>query len=468
VRKLFLSFALLLALMLLAAGRADANISIVQTASAFGSTANQSAAYSSNVTNGNLLLMGSTVWNGPASDPTVLDTLLNSWTKIDGIGMSGGSVNRVVWYYTFTTSGGADTVTCTSNTHSGMTMGIAEMSGVSNSGTINSSIHDITGSCTYTGAITISSNRYSISWGGSGNDLCGSMMAALKGSGSDYLIISWMGDISANHSWNVSTNSTLQLSIANTTVGQTSGFATMPSVGAPIANYVQSNFKSGGGTSLASAFVSNNTAGNAIVACFGFVNTTTDTVSLADSHLQTYTQFKRTAFGSSSLTCFYSKNSAAGANTITATSTGSGTLLGVITEYSGLSTSSPLDVANGSGGNSTSCSGHPNCAAGSITTTNASDVLFFFVFDGDNGGSNFQLGGTPASGWALREEGSSNSRASLGYFNNLSGSTGTYSMTGSINPQTSNDFHLHIGAFGPGGGRSGFPTVAKIRVTQDN
>jgi glucose/arabinose dehydrogenase/PKD repeat protein len=126
------------------------------------------------------------------------------------------------------------------------------------------------------------------------------------------------------------------------------------------------------GTTNSLAFNSANTAGNLIVVYAIWSNTGSATVS--DSRGNSYaTAAARTTWsGTSSVQVFYARNVAAGANTVTvthATAVNSYSVI-YIHEYSGIDKVDPVDVtrsANGTGSTMNS---------GSLTTTNAADLLF--------------------------------------------------------------------------------------------
>jgi glucose/arabinose dehydrogenase/PKD repeat protein len=126
------------------------------------------------------------------------------------------------------------------------------------------------------------------------------------------------------------------------------------------------------GTTNALAFNSANTAGNLIVAYVVWNNT--GAVSLSDSHGNGYTSAAgRTTWGSGwSSQVFYAKGIAGGTNTVTATfaSSISGWAVLYIHEYSGVDTVSPVDTAATATGTAAAMS------SGSLTTSNASDLLF--------------------------------------------------------------------------------------------
>ena len=128
----------------------------------------------------------------------------------------------------------------------------------------------------------------------------------------------------------------------------------------------------GGGTTDPVAFAQANTTGNLIVAFVVWDNSGAATV--ADSNGNIYAPATaRTTWGSGwSAQTFYAKNIAGGGNTVTATFATGITSFGIvyIHEYSGLDANSPVDVTSSAIGTTAAMS------SGSVTTTNANDLLF--------------------------------------------------------------------------------------------
>jgi chitodextrinase len=127
------------------------------------------------------------------------------------------------------------------------------------------------------------------------------------------------------------------------------------------------------GKSISVGFNSSNVAGHLIVAYVIWNNI--GSVSLSDSRGNAYiSAVGPTTFdsGKSSAQLFYAKNIAGGPNAVTATFSTSVTAYGIlyIHEYSGLDTTAPLDVVAAASGT------NANMNSGSVTTKNASDLLF--------------------------------------------------------------------------------------------
>jgi hypothetical protein len=127
-------------------------------------------------------------------------------------------------------------------------------------------------------------------------------------------------------------------------------------------------------TSLSVPFGAVNTAGNLIIA-FVRMSTTSQTVAITDSHGNPYVQAVAAVQSTdgSQVRLFYARNILGGANTVTATFSGTNTHPWLaIYEYSGLSTTSPLDqTASASGGGTAASSG-----ATLLATTSANELVF--------------------------------------------------------------------------------------------
>jgi hypothetical protein len=125
------------------------------------------------------------------------------------------------------------------------------------------------------------------------------------------------------------------------------------------------------GTSGSLAFQANNTAGNftAVVVRASYLN---QTISVADSRGNVYRQaikFTNAVEAGNTVSLFYAENIAGGANTVTVSTSRSGSLRFAILEYAGLATSNALDVARSATARSTSPS------SGSATTTSPGDLV---------------------------------------------------------------------------------------------
>lgn len=115
------------------------------------------------------------------------------------------------------------------------------------------------------------------------------------------------------------------------------------------------------------------TGGNLIVACFDQNVNNTQTLSVTDSNSATYTQAGGYASGSTTQrsAMFYLANAAAVTFVKGTWGTISGRIGGRAFEISGAATSTPLDAA----ASTTATASGTSLASGSLTTTNANDIL---------------------------------------------------------------------------------------------
>jgi glucose/arabinose dehydrogenase len=151
------------------------------------------------------------------------------------------------------------------------------------------------------------------------------------------------------------------------------------------------------GTTNSLAFSSGNTVGNLIVVYAIWSNT--NSASVSDSGGNAYTAAgPRTTWGTNwSAQVFYAKNIAGGSNTVTVTFATAVNSFGTIYihEYAGIDKASPLDVSTSAIGTSRAMS------SGSVTTTNASDLLF-------GAGASRNTVTKAGSGWTTRSAASGN------------------------------------------------------------
>lgn len=186
--------------------------------------------------------------------------------------------------------------------------------------------------------------------------------------------------------------------------------------------------QAGSAKSAAVAFSSGNTAGNMVIA-FVRMSTTTQTVKVTDKNGNTYTDAvsqSQTTDGSQ-IHLFYAKNVKAGANTVTATFSGTNSHPWLaVYEYSGLSASAPLDQTAHAQGKSTSPS------SGATSTTSSANEL---VFAGLGLPSSSTVTVAAGSGYQLERQTTSGTRAAdeekvataTGSF------SGTFAISGSTN-----------------------------------
>jgi subtilisin family serine protease len=192
---------------------------------------------------------------------------------------------------------------------------------------------------------------------------------------------------------------------------------------------VQANAVQGSNVgSVSAAFPISTTAGNLIIA-FVRMSTTSQTVTLADNAGNTYVQaVKQPQNSDGSQAClFYAKNiSGAAVNTVTATfsSTNNHPWLAIY-EFSGLSTTNPLDQIASAQGNSTALN-----SGLTPPTTSANELIF--------GGSGLPASSsgkqTAGSGFTMLENNTATSRAVNEVM--LLTSTGPYSATFTVSSST--------------------------------
>jgi prepilin-type N-terminal cleavage/methylation domain-containing protein len=224
--------------------------------------------------------------------------------------------------------------------------------------------------------------------------------------------------------------------------------STASSSGGPIV-YVQSthNFRVRfTGSSVSKAFTSNNASGDFIIVAAGeWCGGSLGTLTIADSLNNSYNLVAATSgqwlVSSQSASYLWdAANIAGGANTVTVSNTTSSCDLDMaIHEYSGIVTTSPLDI------NTYSTKFAQNTTTintGNISTSNANDLLFAFGYDGSDEDSPWTIG----SGWTARETTEDTDGTSLQSTDQIVSSTGSYSETFTI-PNHSNNFHAQIAAF---------------------
>jgi hypothetical protein len=141
---------------------------------------------------------------------------------------------------------------------------------------------------------------------------------------------------------------------------------------------VQKASNSTGNASNPVTFTSPNTAGNLLIVSVGWLNG--GTASLSDSSNNTYVSAIGPTTNGPTSQIWYAANVAGGANTITVTFSQWNNSTISVFEYSGLATSSPLDVAAAATGNSNALD------TGSVTTTQANELIFASGY-GNSGGT---------------------------------------------------------------------------------
>jgi hypothetical protein len=164
--------------------------------------------------------------------------------------------------------------------------------------------------------------------------------------------------------------------------------------------YVQSRATDGSAAvpqNLTLAYSSNVTAGNTLVMGCVANGVTSPTFTISDTQGNLYTSgFNGTPGSGMTIQISYATASTTGANTLTCRVSGTGTAFTsmVIAEYSGLGTGNITD------GSSSNTSANTTGRCGSITTTNANDLLFLFA-SSDTGSTTWSVT-TPPTGFTMR------------------------------------------------------------------
>jgi hypothetical protein len=215
----------------------------------------------------------------------------------------------------------------------------------------------------------------------------------------------------------ISQTATAPLSITIGTGGGGSGIALVQSA----------NAMGSGVVSVHSTFPSANTAGNLILA-FVRMSTTSQTVTMTDTAGNVYTQAvgqTQTSDGHQ-LRLFYAKNVAAGANTVSATFSGTNNHPWLaIYEYRGLSATSPLDRTSAAQGTVTAVS-----SGATVITSSANEL----VFAGVGLPSSYSGTETAGSGFILGQKNTSTSSGATE--SALVTATGSYAGTFALNSST--------------------------------
>lgn len=148
--------------------------------------------------------------------------------------------------------------------------------------------------------------------------------------------------------------------------------------------HVQSNgtTNDASSTTIAQAFGTSPVSGNLILVALSWGNTSAETPTVADSHSNTYTQIGSTLVDVPNGQCaavFYAKNITGGANTVTATFPGARDFRRiVIQEFSGASTTAPLDTFAAVQANTTT-TGTDGTVTGNITPANNGSLIWGLI-----------------------------------------------------------------------------------------
>lgn len=214
-------------------------------------------------------------------------------------------------------------------------------------------------------------------------------------------------------------------------------FATIPAKAA--ISIVQHTSKDAGSvTSSTLAFGSNNTAGNFIAVCIRIGTEPSITITVSDSNSNTYAsalQFNDTT-GINTVAIVYAANIAGGANTITVSyAGGSATLRFSIAEYSGVVTSSPVDVTGSNQGTGTALD------SGSVTTTTNGDLIIGVMVNA-NGRT-----WTAGTGYTSEEQVPTGATSKLMFEDKIQSTSGAVSASATIS--SSDQWSAGIATFKP-------------------
>jgi methionine-rich copper-binding protein CopC len=214
------------------------------------------------------------------------------------------------------------------------------------------------------------------------------------------------------------TNFTVQVTDHNSQTATKALSITVNSFSAP-ARVQAASVEGSAVSSVSVAFPVGNTAANLIVA-FVRASTTTQTITLSDSAGNTYSQAVNQAQTTDGhqIAIFYAPNIKAGANTVTATFSASNNHpFLAIYEYSGLSTTNPLDRTAAAQGTTAAAS------SGATATTTAANEL---VFAGLGLPSSSTTTVTAGSGFALEQQDTRSTGSRAASEDQLVSATGTY------------------------------------------
>ncbi len=229
--------------------------------------------------------------------------------------------------------------------------------------------------------------------------------------------------------------------------------AILPGVSHANIALVQHASKDAGTTTAASlVFNSNNTVGNWIGVCIRGGNSSSQVFTVTDSQGNVYKLAKQIGFTASQVTLaiYYAENIQSGVNTVTVSMTVSGPLRFAILEYSGVLTSSSLDVAAGATGTSTS----PN--SGNLTTTASGELLLGAVATTNSGTF------TAGSGYGIKEFVPSEPNTKLIAEDRIQAAAGTASASASIS--ASDTWGAILATFKPGSGGGNAPSITSLSI----
>ena len=207
--------------------------------------------------------------------------------------------------------------------------------------------------------------------------------------------------------------------------------------------------------------ITSTTAGNFLVVSIGIRDGSNETVpSVTDNKSDSYSaawNVGNAAGGNYTTAIFYSANVPAGVTSVTVNnpSHGAGMVVNVV-QYSGVATSSPLDVSSDPGHTVTGTSPY---ASASVTTTQASEVLVGYVI---NLSANDTITGT--NGWSAATANTiTSSGTTVGTQDRIVSSTGSYQNTGTSSSGAMN--YVGIATFKGDSGLSSDATLSNLTIS---
>jgi RHS repeat-associated protein len=203
-------------------------------------------------------------------------------------------------------------------------------------------------------------------------------------------------------------------------------------------------------TSVSASYSLSQTAGNLNIVVVGWNDTTAAVQSVTDTQGNTYIlatgPLKGTALTQS---IYYAKNIRGGTNTVTATFSPAAAFPDVrITEYQGLSTTSPLDKVAGTAGTS---GNNASVSSGAATTTSANELIFGSAIT--NGA--FTTAGTGFTKEVIDSDGNIVEDETVS-------STGSYAATATLGAYGSQNWIMQMATFVGSSGGGSAPTVISI------
>ena len=376
-------------------------VQVIANASS-GSANSLSLSFPQNTVAGHLILVAFD-YVSTATPSSVTDSQGNVFTEVGSqLTTPGQAKSRV--YYAPNIKGGADTVTVTLSANSGIELYVTEYTGVSQTNPIDAQA----GAAGSAGAVS-SGNATTTTAGDLIFGYCAADWACTAGSG--FTALSTFNDNLIEDM--VAGNAGTYAATGSANNGWTMQMVALR----PAARFVQSvaNAASGSATSLSLSFPTNTKAGDLILVAFDYAATSTPS-SVTDSQGNAFAAVGSQLIspGQEAARVYYAANIRGGADTVTVTLSANSGIELYLTEYSGVSTVSPIDGQAGASGSAGPVS------SGNATTTTVGDVIFGYCAA--------DWACTAGSGFTARSTFDDNLIEDM-----VAGSAGTYAATGSAN-----------------------------------